>query len=56
MKKYIKPFIKEINLDPQSLLAGSIETVNDGNATGPALSKELDEMNDDWDSDYEEED
>ena len=55
MKKYIKPFIKEINLDPQSLLAGSTESLHDGDATGPALGKDFDEMNDEWDSDYEEE-
>ena len=56
MKKYIKPSIKEINLDPQSLLTGSTESLHDENASGPALGKELDGMNDDWDSNYEEED
>ena len=57
MKKYIKPFIKEINLDPQSLLAGSTESesLNSGDATDPALGKEFDGMSDDWDSNYEEE-
>ena len=55
MKKYIKPFIKEINLDPQSLLAGSTESLNNDDAKGPALGKEFDGMNDDWGSGDEEE-
>ena len=54
MKKYIKPFIKEINLDPQSLLAGSTESLHGGDATDPALGKEFDGA-DDWSSADEEE-
>ena len=54
MKKYIKPNIREISLNTYSLLAGSIETVNNEDATDPALSKEFDGA-DDWSSADEEE-
>lgn len=62
MKKYIKPITKEINLDPQSLLAGSA-TFSDGSDSVPfnggdagkgALGKEFD-GSDDWSSADEEE-
>ena len=55
MKKYIKPNIREISLNTYSLLADSIMTVNDENATRDALGKEFDGMNDDWESGDEEE-
>ena len=55
MKKYIKPNIREISLNTYSLLADSIMTVNNENATRDALGKEFDGMNDDWGSGDEEE-
>ena len=55
MKKYIKPNIREINLNTYSLLAGSIMTVNNEDAKDSALGKEFDGMNDDWGSGDEEE-
>ena len=54
MKKYIKPNIREINLNTYSLLAGSIMTVNNEDATRDALGKEFDGA-DDWNSADEEE-
>ena len=59
MKKYIKPLTKEIKVNSyNSLLADSENiTISDDpvNPGGGGDAKELDEMNDDWDSDYEEE-
>ena len=60
MKKYIKPLTKDIKVNSyNSLLAGSenipISDVS-VNPEGGGDAKEFDGMNDDWDSEYEEED
>jgi hypothetical protein len=55
MKKYIKPITKEINVDLSQMIAASLGIGTTPVDPSDSDAKEFDEMNDDWDSDYEEE-
>ena len=56
MKKYIKPITKEINVDLSQMIAASLGVGTTPVSPEDSDAKEFDGMNDDWDSDYEEED
>lgn len=60
MKKYIKPLTKDIKVNSyNSLLAGSENIPISDGTVDPSTggdAKEFDGANDDWDSEYEEED